>query len=277
MKFKDNSKNKEYWDKNPMTYKPFNRVELFPKEFSERELKNKMDFDLLNNFYLKENLYLDKFFRGLNQINFLKDSSVLDIGCGWGSSTKYLSKFSKKVTSIDISSVAIAGAKKNLSFTDIKNFELFEMDAQNLSFKDNSYDFIYSWGVIHHSAEPEKIIKQLYRVLKNGGKGTIMVYNRNSLRFWLLGFYQLYLRRQILKGYSWSNIAKKFTDGYYHKHYVPKQLKNEFLSNGFSEATIKISHYIGKGKILPFININSFLGKILRKRFGYFLIIEFKK
>lgn len=260
-----------------MTYKPFNRVDWFPNEFGERALKSKADFEFLNSSYLSENFYLNSFFKGLKEVNFLKNSLVLDIGCGWGSSTKYLSKYSKKVTSIDISQVAIEGAKTNLSFDDITNSELIEMDAENLSFPDSSYDFVYSWGVIHHSSDPGKIISEIYRVMRAGGKGTIMVYNKSSLRYWLLGFYQLYIRRQVLSGYNWSNIGKKFTDGFYHKHYISKELKKEFLSNGFSDVKIKISHYLGKGKILPFINTNSFIGKILRKRFGYFLIVEFKK
>ena len=54
-------------------------------------------------------------------------------------------------------------------------------------------------------------------------------------------------------------------------------LKNEFLSIGFSNVNIVISHYLGKGKILPFIKTNSFLGKFLSKKFGYFLTIEFTK
>ena len=69
------------------------------------------------------------------------------------------------------------------------------MDAENLDFENNTFDYIFSWGAIHHSADPEKIIKEIYRVLKNGGKGMIMVYNKNSLRFWLLGLYHSYFRK----------------------------------------------------------------------------------
>jgi ubiquinone/menaquinone biosynthesis C-methylase UbiE len=277
MEFKDNTKNKNYWNANPMTYKPFNRDFYFPKEFNERNLDDEEDFTFLNKFYLKENFYLDSLFNNLNKNNFLKNSNVLDIGCGWGSSTVFLSKYSKKVTSIDISSVAIEGAQKNLSFNRRNNYELIEMDAENLDFENNSFEYIFSWDAIHHSSDPKKIIKEIYRVLKKEGKGTIMVYNKNSLRFWLLGFYHLYLRGMIFKGYNWSNVTKKFTDEFYHKHYVPKKLKKEFLSLGFSEANIIINHYLGKGKIFPLIKTSSVIGKFLSRKFGYFLTIEFTK
>ena len=254
-----------------MTYKPFG------DEFNERILESQEDFKFLNEFYLKENFYLNSYFNNLKYSNFLKDLNVLDIGCGWGSSTFYLSKFSKHVTSIDISHVAVAGAIENINFNGIKNSKILEMDAENLNFSSNSFDYLFSWGVIHHSSSPKKIYEEIYRVLKPGSKGSIMVYNKSSLRYWLMGIYHLYFRGMIFKGYNWSNVTKKFTDGYYHKHYIPKKLKKEFLSIGFSNVDIVISHYLGKGKILPFIKTNSFLGKFLSKKFGYFLTIEFTK
>tara|TARA_B100000941_G_scaffold87172_1_gene60276 strand:- start:389 stop:1201 length:813 start_codon:yes stop_codon:yes gene_type:complete len=268
---KSNKDNKNYWDENPMTYKPFE------DEFSERILDSQDDYRFLNKFYLEENFYLKSYFRNLNNLNILKDLNVLDIGCGWGSSTFHLSKFSEKVTSIDISPVAIEGAKKNISLNGIKNTQILEMDAEKLDFNDNTFDYLFSWGVIHHSSRPEKIYNEIYRVLKSGSKGSIMVYNKSSLRYWLMGIYHLYFRGMIFKGYDWSNVTKKFTDGYYHKHYVPKRLKEEFLSIGFSNVDIVISHYLGKGKILPFIKTNSYLGKFLSQKFGYFLTIEFTK
>ena len=266
-----NQKNKSYWDKNPMTYKPFD------DEFSERILDNQEDFKYLNDFYLKENFYLNSFFSNLYNSNFLEGLNVLDIGCGWGSSTFHLSKFSNKVTSIDISPVAVEGAKKNITLNDIKNIQIIEMDAEKLEFPGSSFDYLFSWGVIHHSSKPKKVYEEIYRVLKSGSKGSIMVYNKSSLRYWLMGIYHLYFRGMIFKGYNWSNVTKKFTDGYYHKHYIPSKLRKEFLSIGFSGVDIVISHYLGKGKILPFIKTDSYLGKILSKKFGYFLTIEFTK
>ncbi len=268
---RSNEKNKNYWNQNPMTYKPFD------DELSERILENKEDFDFLNEFYLKENFYLDSYFNNLKKTNFLQDLNVLDIGCGWGSSTFHLSKFAKKITSIDISPIAVKGAKKNISLNKVNNSEILEMDAEKLEFKDSYFDYLFSWGVIHHSSNPKKVYEEIFKVLKPGAKGSIMVYNKSSLRYWLMGIYHLYFRGMIFKGYNWSNVTKKFTDGYYHKHYIPNKLKKEFLSIGYSEVSVVISHYLGKGKILPFVKTQSILGKFLSKKFGYFLTIEFKK
>jgi SAM-dependent methyltransferase len=55
------------------------------------------------------------------------------------------------------------------------------MDAERMDFPDESFDFVWSWGVIHHSANTRQIIKEMHRVLRPGGEARIMVYHRN---FW---------------------------------------------------------------------------------------------
>jgi len=51
------------------------------------------------------------------------------------------------------------------------------MDAEKLDSKSNFFDYIYSWGVIHHSNNPYKIYSNIYRTLKKEGKLFFMVYN----------------------------------------------------------------------------------------------------
>ena len=46
---------------------------------------------------------------------------------------------------------------------------LQRIDAENLPFKDNYFDIVYSWGVIHHSEDTEQVVKEIYRILKPGG------------------------------------------------------------------------------------------------------------
>ena len=61
---------------------------------------------------------------------------MLDIGCGWGSSVLLISKFAKKVYGIDISDMAIEGAKMNLKFFQKNNVEIKRNDAEKLEFED---------------------------------------------------------------------------------------------------------------------------------------------
>ncbi|MBK7629848.1 MAG: class I SAM-dependent methyltransferase [Ignavibacteriales bacterium] len=56
---------------------------------------------------------------------------------------------------------------------------MLKMDAEALQFEDNSFDFVWSWGVIHHSSNTRKILEEIQRVLKPGGEAIIMVYHRS--------------------------------------------------------------------------------------------------
>ncbi len=58
-------------------------------------------------------------------------------------------------------------------------------DAENLPFESDSFDVVYSFGVLHHTPDTQKAIDEVYRVLKPGGKIIIMLYNRTSLHVWL--------------------------------------------------------------------------------------------
>ena len=103
----------------------------------------------------------------------IRGKIVLDLGCGFGASTVILSKFAKKIFAIDLTFPAIKNAKKNLKINKIKNVNLKQMDAENLDFKNNYFDFVFSWGVIHHSHNPKKILKNIQKKLK---KKWIMFY-----------------------------------------------------------------------------------------------------
>ena len=97
-------------------------------------------------------------------------------------------------------------------------------DAENLPFKENEFDAIYSWGVIHHSADTQNCLDEIYRVLKPGGFAKIMVYHKYSLvgfmlwmRYGLLAFrpfrsldyiYHNYLESPGTKAFSYSKIKK---------------------------------------------------------------------
>ena len=61
-------------------------------------------------------------------------------------------------------------------------------NAEILSFEDESFDFVYSWGVLHHSPNTRKCFDEIYRVLRPGGKAKIMIYHKYScvgLMLWL--------------------------------------------------------------------------------------------
>ncbi|MBQ9834523.1 MAG: class I SAM-dependent methyltransferase [Bacilli bacterium] len=97
----------------------------------------------------------------------LKNKKVLMLGCGTGEESDLLETFgatSEQLTGIDISNKSIELAKK--AYPD-KEFIVGDMNE--LPFESNSFDFVYSSLAIHYSATPEKIYKEVYRVLKPNG------------------------------------------------------------------------------------------------------------
>jgi 2-polyprenyl-3-methyl-5-hydroxy-6-metoxy-1,4-benzoquinol methylase len=95
----------------------------------------------------------------------LKGYKVLELGCGTGYFTKELAKTEATITAIDISPVLLQEAEKDIQMPNVK----FSVDnAYQMSFSDETFDAIVGSSVLHH-LDINKAIKEIYRVLKQGG------------------------------------------------------------------------------------------------------------
>ena len=207
------TKNKEWWESLPMTYVDWG--------VGARSLSSKTDFKKLEENYLDSNPWFKNYF----DFSLLSEKNILEIGCGAGTAACLFARSLRgggKVTAIDITEQAVILTQNNARLLDVP-IDVQEMDAENLQFGDATFDFVFSWGALHHSEYPEKAFKEVSRVLKPNGKGLIMVYNRESLRFILKGFYQLLFKGKKLQGYNLDSVQQFFTDGYFHKHFRKKQ------------------------------------------------------
>ncbi len=121
--------------------------------------------------------------------NLFKDLNVLEVGYGLGSDAVLIAKSAKKYTGIDLSEKSYDVTSRRLKLYGLDNAKLIVGSCTSLEFKDNTFDFVYSWGVIHHSGNIKKSLEEIYRVLKNGGRSKIMVYNKNSLVVFIYWLY----------------------------------------------------------------------------------------
>ncbi len=106
----------------------------------------------------------------------IKGKSVLDAGCGMGRFADVVSRWGGKVVAIDLSK-AVEAAFGNLA--NRQNVAVLQADAFKLPFRENSFDIIYSIGVLHHTPDCEQAFRSLTKFLKPGGKIVIWVYDRN--------------------------------------------------------------------------------------------------
>ena len=106
--------------------------------------------------------------------------SVLEIGCGIGMDSYQIARHGLQVTGIDLTQVAIDTARSRFAREGIAG--RFETgNAEALQFPDGQFDYVYSFGVLHHVADTEQAIREIWRVLKPDGEARIMLYHRRSL------------------------------------------------------------------------------------------------
>ncbi len=110
----------------------------------------------------------------LNMVDttWFKDKIALDSGCGGGRYSIALLKFGfEKVVGVDLSVQGIPDAQKRIQGTPAEQrVEFVRGNVLDLPFSENTFDFVFSNGVLHHTKDPMKGIRECYRVLKPGGK-----------------------------------------------------------------------------------------------------------
>jgi SAM-dependent methyltransferase len=122
------------------------------------------------------------------------DKDVLEIGVGLGADHQMFAEAGARLTGIDLTERAIEHSRQRLSLFGLTS-NLRTGDAERLPFADASFDFVYSWGVIHHSPDTAAAALEILRVLRPGGRFAVMVYHRRSI----VG-YALWLRYALLRG-----------------------------------------------------------------------------
>jgi ubiquinone/menaquinone biosynthesis C-methylase UbiE len=107
---------------------------------------------------------------------------VLEIGCGLGTDGAQFARAGADYTGVDLTDAAIELARKR--------FDLFSLsgtfstaDAENLDFNSDSFDLVYSHGVLHHTPDAPRAVREIHRVLRPGGRAVVMLYHRDSYNY----------------------------------------------------------------------------------------------
>jgi ubiquinone/menaquinone biosynthesis C-methylase UbiE len=144
---------------------------------------------------------------------------LLDYGCGPGNDLTGFALYTgaQRIIGYDVSPRALKLARKRLALhkIDPERVELIEGSDSSVAIPlaDESVDFLQSQGVIHHTSDPDGILRELHRVLRPGGSGVIMVYNRQSLWFHLYTAYEKMIVADAFPGLDVHEAFRRNTDG----------------------------------------------------------------
>jgi ubiquinone/menaquinone biosynthesis C-methylase UbiE len=109
---------------------------------------------------------------------------VLEIGCGNGADGVMFASHGAQYTGVDLTPQAVDATKRHFATEGLQGQFGIE-NAERLSFADDSFDIVYSYGVLHHTPAPDRAIREVHRVLKPGGIALVMLYHRHSFNYYV--------------------------------------------------------------------------------------------
>lgn len=137
---------------------------------------------------------------------------VLEIGCGTGSDLLQFAKHGAIATGVDITDTHLDLARKRVG----DRAEVVKGDFRSLPFPDSCFDYVYSHGVLHHLSEPEQAVKEIFRILKPGGRFNIHVYSLWSMST---------LRYVVHHGRNWKLYVENSTRPVHIELYTARRLR----------------------------------------------------
>lgn len=253
----------EYWTKNVPGW------DVISKEYDPKQREFYTAADNLRYQY-------DSYIPALLESFVHEGELLLEIGCGLGSDTRFIAKKKSNIISLDLSFNNVYLTKMGSKLLGIDNNRGVCADGENLPFKDNSFDKVYSFGVLHHTPNTGRAINDIYRILKPNGRCLVMLYHKGyAYYFLLLRYFHLFI------GSKFKRCSDGLLSNYDHtplsRLYSKEEIKDLFSK--FNNIEIEITTYGGiqRHRLLKYIynllNKNFFL----MNRLGSFAVIKAKK
>lgn len=214
---------------------------------------------------IEEHRYtVEPFIHQFAQFSRFHGKKVLEIGVGAGTDHAQFARAGAVLTGVDLTEASVEMTRTRLALEDLKS-DLRCADAEHLPFDDNSFDYVYSWGVLHHTPDTEKAIDEVYRVCRPGGRICVMLYHRFSVlvfRLWLIhGLLKLRPFR------TWRDIVYHHMESVGTKAYTRHEARRMFARFSRVEVTPVLTPY--DTVLLPRALANCML-----QRLGWFLVVR---
>jgi ubiquinone/menaquinone biosynthesis C-methylase UbiE len=171
---------------------------------------------------------------------------VLEIGLGSGSDFMRWARAGAELSGVDLTAASVALCRERLELEGLAA-DVRVGDAEQLEFPDATFDLVYSYGVIHHSPNTERIVEEIRRVLKPGGTVRVMIYNARGLSI----AYQWLLHAVLKKFQPWKSPREIV---YYHNESLGTKLysRREAQTLFSSFAACHVRTVVDSGDTLNF-------------------------
>ncbi len=190
---------------------------------------------------------------------------VLEIGVGLGADFLRWVRAGADATGVDLTDRAVSLARQRVG-AEVLEADLRVADAERLPFEEDSFDLVYSWGVLHHTPDTARAFGEAQRVLKPGGRLKAMVYHRHS---WVA--LAAWVRFCLLRGRPHRGLrhAVSHVESPGTKAFTPAEART--LVDGLVDVCLytKLTHW--DRKWAPGIS------RLFGDRFGWFLLIQGRK
>lgn len=146
-------------------------------------------------------------------LSSLAGKRVLEIGSGAGSHSALFARHGAVMTSVDLTFARArsTGAKFRLMGEAAPGCLALQSDAENLPFAEGRFDIVYSNGVLHHTTDTGKAMREVWRVLKPGGQAVIMLYCKSSWHYWInMLLFEGLLRGRAFRDRNWLGQATEW-------------------------------------------------------------------
>jgi len=193
-----------------------------------KELKRRYD-EIPGDYYEKARLFRwwhrNRFSKALNLITSTKGSSlILDIGCDGGMFTQMLTQHGE-VIGLDISQSFIENARRRY-----RTPHFLICDAQNLPLRESIFNIVTCLELLEHVPNPERVIKEVSRVLRSGGELILSVPNEENFLWRIIWF----IWERVGRGIVWKNL---------HLTHFNQPSILSLLSDQFGNIKIKLANF----------------------------------
>jgi 2-polyprenyl-3-methyl-5-hydroxy-6-metoxy-1,4-benzoquinol methylase len=166
---------REFWDQRPCN------IRHSPKPVGTREYFDEVE---------ARKYFVEPHIPAFADFERWRDKRVLEVGCGIGTDTINFARHGASVTALELSGKSLEIARQRAAVYGVQDrIRFYEGDAEELSkfVPVEPYDLVYSFGVIHHTPHPERVLEELRAFTRPGSTIKIMAYHRRSWKvFWIL-------------------------------------------------------------------------------------------